>query len=270
LYKLVHPSAAVRDDAVALLKAVAALELGGGGGGGGGGEGGDGGSGGGSGGGGGAKDTLAEIFSQDTLPELPDAYQAFQQGVSRQLARQRPRLGEELLVEALHRQMDDGAADAGAHRHVLAALAPWVAALHLPHIAAAGRAERLLKSLYFVTYFRGDALPREIETLWRHIGRSPRNVVPALRFLETKGLEDTSSAAAMSTYCLTAKRVCLYLARAVGLGGGARNVSSSLYSSLLAADSRFTRGGTHPVETVQPINATLWFQGGGVRVVSVL
>ena len=33
-------------------------------------------------------------------------------------------------------------------------------------------------------------------------------------FLETKGLEDTSSAAAMSTYCLTAKRVCLYLARA--------------------------------------------------------
>ena len=29
-----------------------------------------------------------------------------------------------------------------------------------------------------------------------------------------KGLEDTSSAAAMSTYCLTAKRVCLYLARA--------------------------------------------------------
>jgi hypothetical protein len=89
----------------------------------------------------------------------------------------------------------------------------------------------LLKSLYFVTYFRGDALPREIETLWRHIGRSPRNVVPALRFLETKGLEDTSSAAAMSTYCLTAKRVCLYLARAVGLGGGARNVSSPLYSS---------------------------------------
>ena len=50
--------------------------------------------------------------------------------------------------------------------------------------------------------------------MWRHIGHSPRNVVPALRFLETKGLEDTSSATAMSTYCLTAKRVCLYLARA--------------------------------------------------------
>ena len=117
-------------------------------------------------------------------------------------------------MEALGRQMDDGAADAGAHRHVLAALAPWTAALHLPHIAAAGRAERLLKSLYYVTFFRGDAFPREMETMWRHIGRSPRNVVPALRFLETKGLEDTSSATAMSTYCLTAKRVCLYLARA--------------------------------------------------------
>ena len=117
-------------------------------------------------------------------------------------------------MEALGRQMDDGAADAGAHRHVLAALAPWTAALHLPHIAAAGRADRLLKSLYFVTFFRGDAFPREMETMWRHIGHSPRNVVPALRFLETKGLEDTSSATAMSTYCLTAKRVCLYLARA--------------------------------------------------------
>ena len=194
LYKLVHPSATVRDDAVALLKAVAALDLGVDD------AGGDG--------------DLAEIFSQDTLPELPDAYQAFQQNVSTRLARNRPALGEELLVEALGRQMDDGAADAGAHRHVLAALAPWTAALHLPHIAAAGRAERLLKSLYYVTFFRGDAFPREMETMWRHIGRSPRNVVPALRFLETKGLEDTSSATAMSTYCLTAKRVCLYLARA--------------------------------------------------------
>ena len=179
---------------MALLKAVAALDLG-------------------------VDDTggdgdLAEIFSQDTLPELPDAYQAFQQNVSRRLARRRPTLGEELLVEALGRQMDDGAADAGAHRHVLAALAPWTAALHLPHIAAAGRADRLLKSLYFVTFFRGDPFPREMETMWRHIGHSPRNVVPALRFLETKGLEDTSSATAMSTYCLTAKRVCLYLARA--------------------------------------------------------
>jgi hypothetical protein len=47
-------------------------------------------------------------YSQDTLPELPDAYQAFQQGVSRKLARQRPRLGEDLLVEALQRQMDEG------------------------------------------------------------------------------------------------------------------------------------------------------------------
>ena len=195
LYKLVHPSATVRDDAVALLKSVAALDLGVNDPGGGDGD-------------------LHEIFSQDTLPELPDAYQAFQQNVSGTLARRRPALGEELLVEALVRQMDDGAADAGAHRHVLAALAPWTAALHLPHIAAAGRAERLLKSLYFVTFFRGDAFPREMETMWRHIGHSPRNVVPALRFLEMKGLEDTSSATAMSTYCLTAKRVCLYLARA--------------------------------------------------------
>ena len=206
LYKLVHPSAGVRDDAVALLKATAALELSG------------------AGGNGdvddrggailGEKDLIAELTSQDSLPELPDAYQAFQQGASRQLARRHSNLGEDLLVEALERQMDEGAADAGAHRHVLAALAPWVATLHLPHIAAAGRAERLLRALYFVTFFRGDAFPREIETLWRHIGRSPRNVVPALRFLESKGLEDTSSAVAIGTYVLTAKRVCLYLARA--------------------------------------------------------
>ena len=213
LYKLVHPSATVRDDAVALLRAATALDLG---------EmaarsqtagthrhartrsGGSGGPG------------LAEVLSlgTDALPELPDAYQAFQQNVSRQLARHVPGLGEELLVEALGRQMDEGAADAGAHRHVLAALAPWVAGLHLPHIAAQGRSERLLKALYFVTYFRGDALPREMETLWRHIGKSPRNVVPALRFLEQKGLEDAGSVASMSQYCLAAKRVCLYLARA--------------------------------------------------------
>lgn len=72
------------------------------------------------------------------------------------MARRRPRLGEELLAEALRRQMDEGAADAGAHRHVLAALAPWLAALHLSHIAAAGREERILKSLYFVAYFRKE------------------------------------------------------------------------------------------------------------------
>ena len=112
LYKLVHPSATVRDDAVALLRAATALDLG---------EmaarsqtagthrhartrsGGSGGPG------------LAEVLSlgTDALPELPDAYQAFQQNVSRQLARHVPGLGEELLVEALGRQMDEGAADAG-------------------------------------------------------------------------------------------------------------------------------------------------------------
>ena len=32
------------------------------------------------------------------IPELPDAYQAFQQGVSAQLARDQPQLGEDLLL----------------------------------------------------------------------------------------------------------------------------------------------------------------------------
>ena len=67
--------------------------------------------------------------------------------------------------------MDEGAADAGAHRHVLAALAPWVSALHLPHLAAAHRSERLLKVLYFVTYVMGDQAPRELE-VWAEGGAS--------------------------------------------------------------------------------------------------
>ena len=72
LYKLVHPSATVRDDAVALLKAVAALDLGVDD------AGGDG--------------HLAEIFSQDTLPELPDAYQRFSRTSRRDSRGTDPRL----------------------------------------------------------------------------------------------------------------------------------------------------------------------------------
>ena len=187
LHKLVHPSGATRDDAMALLMAVTITELGA---------------------------PEGDGYPQ-TLPELPDAYRAFQLVASADLAKRRPDIGEELLVEALERLMNDGAgSDVGTLKRVLASLAPWVRNVHLPHIAAAGRAERFLRALYFVTYKLVAAMPTEIETLWAGIGKSPRNVVPALRFLEIKGLEDVQSAAAMTLFCACAKRACLFLARA--------------------------------------------------------
>ena len=198
LSKLVSPSSQTREDAVALLRAVAATELG---------------------------EPDGNGYPRN-LPDLPDAYRAFQLDASAELAKRRPDIGEELLVEALERLIDDGTssdnanrnvsdaaqrghtggdAAQGTHKRVLQALAPWIQNVHLPHIAAAGRAERLLRALYFVTYKHCDAMPEEVETLWAGIGKSPRNVVPALRFLETKGLEDVHGKQAMALFCVVAK-----------------------------------------------------------------
>ena len=221
LFKLVHPRAATRGDAVSLLRAVVRLERvfdenenenpGG----------------------------LPEALRETSEPFVsadarPDG--AFQTRVSAKLAGRRPDWGEALLVEALERLVPSAARShspaelAGARERVLGALAPWVKGVHLPHIAAAGRAERLLRALYSATVARGgdgetplaapsSSASRPIESLWFGIGKSPRNVVPALRFLELKGLEECASPNAGSgssfgDYCRAAKRACSFLARA--------------------------------------------------------
>ena len=202
LFKLVHPSAATREDAVALLRAVIELELGGEG----------------------ARDPAGY---KAALPELADekAHRAFQLDASAELAERRPDLGEFVLVEALERlaafrdssRFVNGGFPLLEHARdsrVLGALTPWVKRVHLPHIAAAGRAERLLRALYSVTASSVDRDSSSAEALWFGMGKSPRNVVPLLRFLETKGLEDVASAHAMAAYCRTAKRACAFLARA--------------------------------------------------------
>ena len=204
LFKLVHPSAATRDDAVALLRAVIELELGG---------------------------IQSGAGYKAALPELADekAHRAFQMNASAELAERRPDWGEFVLVEALERLAafhdssrflngGNGGFPLSYHTRVLGALTPWVKHTHLPHIAAAGRAERLLRALYSVTESSDasrDSSSDSCGSLWFGMGKSPRNVVPLLRFLETKGLDDVAGGRhAMDAYCRTAKRACAFLARA--------------------------------------------------------
>ena len=68
-------------------------------------------------------------------------------------------------------------------------------------MGAGNWSERLLKSLYYITWRRGDQLPLETEALWRTAAANKRNIIPVLD-------SDT-----LSAYFGVAKRIALYLAR---------------------------------------------------------
>ncbi len=53
--------------------------------------------------------------------------------------------------------------------------------------------ERLLKSLYYVTWQHGDQLLQETEALWQTVARNRRNVIPVLDFLLSRGLQEGAS-----------------------------------------------------------------------------
>ncbi|XP_024390755.1 uncharacterized protein [Physcomitrium patens] len=148
---------------------------------------------------------------------LPDSYQQFQYQLSAKLAKEHPELSESLCEEIMQRQLD--AVDIIAQHQVLTCMAPWIENLNFSNLLESGWSDRLLKSLYYVTWRHGDQFPDEIEKLWSTVAIQRRNIVPVLNFLITKGIEDCDSNAsgeisgAFATYFSVAKRISLYLAR---------------------------------------------------------
>ncbi|XP_076893206.1 uncharacterized protein LOC143545157 [Bidens hawaiensis] len=193
LYKVVDPSRQVRDDALQMLETLSAREW--------------------------AEDKIdgSGSYQVAVVGNLPDSYQQFQYKLSCKLAKDRPELSQLLCEEIMQRQLD--AVDIIAQHQVLTCMAPWIENLDFWKLQNSGWKERLLKSLYYVTWRHADQFPDEIEKLWRTIASKPRNIRPVLDFLITKGIQDCDSNASteisgvFATYFSVAKRVSLYLAR---------------------------------------------------------
>ncbi|KAK2968614.1 hypothetical protein RJ640_028261 [Escallonia rubra] len=193
LYKVVDPSRQIRDDALQMLETLSVREW--------------------------AEDGIevSGSYRAAVVGNLPDSYQQFQYKLSCKLAKDHPELSQLLCEEIMQRQLD--AVDIIAQHQVLTCMAPWIENLNFWKLKDSGWSERLLKSLYYVTWRHGDQFPDEIEKLWRTIASKPRNISPVLDFLITKGIEDCDSNAsaeisgAFATYFSVAKRVSLYLAR---------------------------------------------------------
>lgn len=193
LYKVVDPSRQIRDDALQMLETLSMREW--------------------------AEDGAegSGSYRAAVVGNLPDSYQQFQYKLSCKLAKDHPELSQLLCEEIMQRQLD--AVDIIAQHQVLTCMAPWIENLNFWKLKDSGWSERLLKSLYYVTWRHGDQFPDEIEKLWSTIASKPRNISPVLDFLITKGIEDCDSNAsteisgAFATYFSVAKRVSLYLAR---------------------------------------------------------
>ncbi|GKU97457.1 hypothetical protein SLEP1_g10601 [Rubroshorea leprosula] len=193
LYKVVDPSRQIRDDALQMLETLSVREW--------------------------AEDGTegSGSYRAAVVGNLPDSYQQFQYKLSCKLAKDHPELSQLLCEEIMQRQLD--AVDIIAQHQVLTCMAPWIENLNFWKLKNSGWSDRLLKSLYYVTWKHGDQFPDEIEKLWSTIASKSRNISPILDFLITKGIEDCDSNAsaeisgAFATYFSVAKRVSLYLAR---------------------------------------------------------
>ncbi|KAK6928032.1 Cell morphogenesis central region [Dillenia turbinata] len=193
LYKVVDPSRQIRDNALQMLETLSVREW--------------------------AEDGVegSGSYRAAVVGNLPDSYQQFQYKLSCKLAKDHPELSQLLCEEIMQRQLD--AVDIIAQHQVLTCMAPWIENLNFWKLKDSGWSERLLKSLYYVTWRHGDQFPDEIEKLWSTIASKPKNISPVLDFLITKGIEDCDSNAsaeisgAFATYFSVAKRVSLYLAR---------------------------------------------------------
>ncbi|XP_051213093.1 uncharacterized protein [Lolium perenne] len=156
-------------------------------------------------------------YRASVVGNLPDSYQQFQYKLSSKLAKDHPELSEHLCEEIMQRQLD--AVDIIAQHQVLTCMAPWIENLNFVRLKDSGWSERLLKSLYYVTWKHGDQFPDEIEKLWSTVASNTRNIIPVLNFLITRGIEDCDAnpsaeiTGAFATYFSVAKRVSLYLAR---------------------------------------------------------
>ncbi|XP_072966745.1 uncharacterized protein [Typha angustifolia] len=193
LYKVVDQTKQIRDSALQMLETLSVREW--------------------------AEDDAEGIgrYRASVVGNLPDSYQQFQYKLSSKLAKDHPELSELLCEEIMQRQLD--AVDIIAQHQVLTCMAPWIENLNFLKLWESGWSERLLKSLYYVTWRHGDQFPDEIEKLWSTVASNTRNIIPVLDFLITKGIEDCDSnpsaeiTGAFATYFSVAKRVSLYLAR---------------------------------------------------------
>ncbi|KAK4740478.1 hypothetical protein SAY87_032410 [Trapa incisa] len=193
LYKVVDPNRQIRDDALQMLETLSEREW--------------------------TEDGIdwSGNYRAAVVGNLPDSYQQFQYKLSSKLAKDHPELSKLLCEEIMQRQLD--AVDIIAQHQVLTCMAPWIENLNFWKLKESGWSERLLKSLYYVTWRHGDQFPDEIEKLWSTIASKPKNISHVLDFLITKGIEDCDSNAsaeisgALATYFSVAKRVSLYLAR---------------------------------------------------------
>ena len=92
---------------------------------------------------------------------------------------------EEILLETWKRRLD-GTGRKGCIQSKLctSALIPWISALHLPHLMATGKADEVLLGLFRITTDVSEHQWDTLSGLWEAIGAQPRNVVPAIRFLQ--------------------------------------------------------------------------------------
>ncbi|XP_045086168.1 uncharacterized protein [Aegilops tauschii subsp. strangulata] len=193
LYKVVDQTKLIRDSALQMLETLSLREW--------------------------AEDDADGIghYRASVVGNLPDSYQQFQYKLSSKLAKDHPELSEHLCEEIMQRQLD--AVDIIAQHQVLTCMAPWIENLNFVRLKESGWSERLLKSLYYVTWKHGDQFPDEIEKLWSTVASNTRNIIPVLNFLITRGIEDCDAnpsaeiTGAFATYFSVAKRVSLYLAR---------------------------------------------------------
>jgi hypothetical protein len=193
LYKVVDQTKLIRDSALQMLETLSLREW--------------------------AEDDTDGIghYRASVVGNLPDSYQQFQYKLSSKLAKDHPELSEHLCEEIMQRQLD--AVDIIAQHQVLTCMAPWIENLNFVRLKESGWSERLLKSLYYVTWKHGDQFPDEIEKLWSTVASNTRNIIPVLNFLITRGIEDCDAnpsaeiTGAFATYFSVAKRVSLYLAR---------------------------------------------------------
>ena len=119
---------------------------------------------------------------------------------------------EGILLEVWKRQLEDAVSVSKTHSHVLAALVPWVSVLHLPHLVATGKAEQILNGLYQVGMVSKDDRRSQADRLWSAIGAQPRNIAPALRFLQDRAFEIATTTRSSAAF-QTAKVACRMLSQ---------------------------------------------------------
>ena len=119
---------------------------------------------------------------------------------------------EDVLLEVWKRQLNKAKQTKSGSNpsHLSACLVPWISALHLPHLVAAGKADEVLLGLYNVMTHSDESTWAELGELWSAIGVQARNIAPTLRFLQERTITSTDRDAISFR---AAKAACGWIAR---------------------------------------------------------